>query len=207
MKPLTMKYLKRFLLLIISSIVFFLLYLEIGGRFIINDVDKKMIIHKIRDSEKIPANFSNFYNTVYPNSLSENSWNFVFSAFIDPDHSQRKECPCNQIAYRLFPILEIKNKQFIDQFLIARYIEHHFSQQDCLNFNFDHFDFSENRKGLQKVSKSLFNKETKNLTPLEMGEILALYEAPQRNNRYRNPERAEVRARHFLNLYEKNVNK
>lgn len=207
MKPLTMKYLKRFLLLIISSIVFFLLYLEFGGGFIINDVDKKMITHEIRDSEKIPANFSNFYNTVYPNSLSENSWNFVFSALIDPDHSQRKECPCNQMAYRIFPTLVIKNKVLIDQFLIARYIEHHYSQQDCLEFNFNHFDFLEDRKGLQKLSKSLFNKETKDLIPTEMGEILALYEGPRSNNRNRNPERAKVKARHFLNLYEKNVNK
>ncbi|MCE3075878.1 transglycosylase domain-containing protein [Chryseobacterium gwangjuense] len=201
-----MKYLKRFLLIIISSIVFFLLYLEFGGRFIINDTDKRLITYEIRSSEKIPANFSNFYNTVYPNSLSGNSWNFILTALMNSD-SQRKECPCNQMAYRIFPALEIKNEQLTDQFLLARYIEHHYSQQDCLEFNFSHFDFLENRKGLQKVSKSLFNKETKDLTPIEMAEILALYEAPHRNNRHRNPKKAKARAGHFLNLYEKNVNK
>ncbi|WP_426277076.1 transglycosylase domain-containing protein [Chryseobacterium sp. S-02] len=200
-----MKYLKGFLFIIISSILIFLLYLEFGGRFMINDADKKMITHEIRSSEKIPANFSNFYNTVFPYSLSENSWNFVLAALMNPDSSQRKECPCNQMAYKIFPILEIKNKQLMDQFLVARYIEQHYIQQDCLEFNFSHFDFLENRKGLLKLSKSLFNKEMKDITPLEMGEILALYEAPHRNNRFRNPERAEVRVRHFLNLYKKNV--
>ncbi|WEK69947.1 MAG: transglycosylase domain-containing protein [Candidatus Chryseobacterium colombiense] len=201
-----MKYLKGFLFIIISSVLIFLLYFEFGGRFIINDADKKMITYEIRSSEKIPASFSNFYNTVFPNSLSENSWNYVLSALVNSDSSQRKECPCNQMAYKIFPILEIKNKQSIDQFLVARYLEQHYNQRDCLEFNFNHFDFLENRKGVHNLSKSLFNKETKDLTQLEMGEILALYEAPSQNNRHRNPEKAKARARHFLNLYEKNVN-
>ncbi|MFC3158655.1 Transglycosylase [Chryseobacterium arachidis] len=200
-----MKYFRRIFIVTATAFIVFLLYCEFGGKFILNDSDKQMIAYEIRSSEEIPDNFTNFYNTIYPNSLSENSWNYIFSALID-QKAPRKECHCNQMAYRFFPILEINHKKGIDQFLTARFIENKFSQKECLQFNFNHFDFLENRKGLTKISKSLFNKEIKDLQPLEMAEILALYENPVRNNRNRNPENAKKRTAYLYNLYIKNSN-
>ncbi|GAA4153205.1 hypothetical protein GCM10022217_08680 [Chryseobacterium ginsenosidimutans] len=200
-----MKYFRRIFIAAVTALTLFILYLEFGGKFILNDYDKRIITFNIRASKKLPENFTYFYNTVYPNSLSSNSWNYVFNA-LSKSQSPKKECPCNQMAYRLFPILEIKHKKEIDQFILARFLENNYSQKDCLEFNFNHFDFLEDRKGSVKISQSLFNKEVKDLQPLEMGEILALYENPVKYNRNRNPEKAKTRAYHFYNLYLKNLN-
>lgn len=198
-----MKYFRRFFILTVTIFIVFLMYLEFGGMFILKTNDKRTITFYIGSSEKIPDNFSNFYNTVYPNSLSENSWNYMFKALLK-SQPLRKECPCNQMAYRLFPRLDIKNRNGIDYFLVARYIEQNYSQKECLNFNFSNFDFLEGRKGIREVSKSLFNKDVKDLNLLEMGEILALYENPVKNNRFRNPERAQTKAQYFNYLYLQN---
>ncbi|PRB02583.1 hypothetical protein CQ046_11885 [Chryseobacterium sp. MYb7] len=199
-----MKYLKKILLFIIIVIFSFVLYVELGGRYILNTIDKRLITWSVRSSNKLPENFNTFYNIVYPNSLLQNSWIFLGNAIIN-QNSQKKECPCNQMASNIFPRLGYQNKSSFDQFLIARYIEHSYSQKDCLNFNFRNFDFLENRKGIENVSKSLFNKEVKDLQPMEIAEILALYENPVKNNRYRSSERAKNRTEHFYNLYSKNL--
>jgi hypothetical protein len=202
-----MKYLKRTLFVIFSLFSLFIIYIEFSGRFILNENDRRLITSYIRNSSKLPENFTDFYNTVYPNSLSGNSWEWLFSGLLNPNTSRRKECPCMQMSYRIFPSLEIKYKSSIDYFLVARYLEHQYSQKECLNFNFNKFDFLENRKGTEKVSMSLFNKNIENLHPIEMAEILALYEQPVRNNRLRNPERAKERTQYFYHLYSENLKK
>ncbi len=199
-----MKYFRRFFIITVTIFIVFLLYLEFGGMFILKTNDKRTITFNIRSSEKIPNNFSNFYNTVYPNSLSENSWNYMSGIFTNSD-SPRKECPCNQMSYKILPTLEIKHTKrinyFMNQFIVARFIENKFSQKECLQFNFGSFDFLENRKGLSEVSHSLFKKDAKDLKPMEMAEILALYEAPLKYNRSRNPQKAKERTEHFYHVY------
>lgn len=194
------KYTRWIFILFFSIFVLFFLYLEFGGNYILNTSDKRSITYEIRSSRKLPENFIFFYDTIYPNSLSSNSWNYRRSPLLKSG-SSGTDCPCSQTAYRLFPVLEIHNKKEIDQLLTARYIERHFSQEECLAFNFSYFDFLENRKGVFTVSKSLFQKELKDLKPLEMAEIVALYENPVRYNRFRNPEKAQKRAEHFYTLY------
>lgn len=199
-----MKYIKWVFILPFAVFVSFALYLEFGGRFFINDSDKQMITNEIRSSRKLPENFADFYNTVYPDALQNNSWNYLFTGLVH-GLAKRTECPCNQMAYRLFPILQIRNKKGFDQFSTARYIEHHFNQMECLAFNFEKSDFLDGRRGLAAISRSLFNKETKNLQLIEMAEILALSENPGRYNRLRNPEKAQERAEQIYNTYLDNL--
>ncbi|ROH97984.1 transglycosylase [Chryseobacterium daecheongense] len=201
-----MKYFKRFLILVILAFILLIIYIEFGGHYIINKDDKQSITWYIRSSSKLPENFTGFYNTVYPNALSNNSWDLVRDTF-SSSKTTRKECPCSQTANLLFPVLDIKNKNTFDIFWVTRYIEHRYTQKECLNFNFSNFDFLENRKGTEQISQSLFNKQTKALKPIEMGEILALYENPVKNNRNRNPEQAKSRAKYFCDLYSENLNK
>lgn len=201
-----MKYLKISIALAFTALVFLFLYVESGGRFIIGNSDKQMITNEIRSSEKLPENFTNFYNTLYPNALHENSWHTIFQ-LMTGQNTLIKECPCKDTAFQLTPILAINNKKSIDQFVVARYLEHHYSQEECLSFNFSHFDFLENRKGISKLSQSLFRKDIKDLQPIEMAEIVSLYENPVKNNRYRNPERAKTRAEFLNQVYNNNLKK
>ncbi|MDN4031486.1 transglycosylase domain-containing protein [Chryseobacterium gambrini] len=109
------------------------------------------------------------------------------------------------MSYKILPTLEIKHTKrinyFMNQFIVARFIENKFSQKECLQFNFSSFNFLENRKGLSEVSQSLFKKDVEDLKPMEMVEILALYEAPLRYNRSRNPQKAKERTEHFYHVY------
>lgn len=197
-----MKYFKRILLFISSALILFILYIEVGGKYILSSNDKQKIVWNIKNNDELPKNFITFYNTVYENSLTKNSWSF----FLEGD-SFGKKCPCFQMTHRIMPQLEIKKTSAIDYIIVTRYIEQNYSQTECLKFNFSNFDFLEKRKGIEDISKSLFNKSAKDLKPIEMGEILAVYEKPVKNNRNRNPESAKKRSEHFYRLYLKNLNK
>jgi len=199
-----MKYFKISTALAFTALVLLFLYVEFAGRFIIGNSDKRMITHEIKTSEKLPENFTNFYNTLYPNALHENSWHTVLQLLIG-QNARIKECPCKAAAFQLTPVLAINNKKSIDHFVVARYLERHYSQEECLSFNFSHFDFLENRKGISKLSQSLFKKDIKELQSIEMAEIVSLYENPVKNNRYRNPERAKTRAEYLNQVYINNL--
>lgn len=199
-----MKYLKRFLIFIITLLILLLLYLEFGGMYILNTGNKREIAWNMRSSKKLPGNFVRFYKTVYPDSTLENSWNFYIKSITHSNQSAN-ECPCRQTGNRIMPALDIQNKSTLDYFLLIRYIEQNYSQEDCLNFNFSNFDFLNNDKGIEQVSQSVFNKRAEELQPLEMGEILALYHNPRKSNRYRNPEYTKKRAAYFYNLYLNNL--
>ncbi|MDR3022678.1 transglycosylase domain-containing protein [Chryseobacterium sp.] len=174
--------------------------------YILNTDNKREIAWYMRNSKKLPGNFVNFYTTVYPNSTSQNSWNFYIKS-ITQSNLPVNECPCHQTGNRIMPTLNIQNKSTLDYFLLIRYIEQNYSQKDCLNFNFSNFDFLNNNKGIEQVSRSVFNKPSEELQPLEMGEILALYNNPRKSNRYRNPEYTKERATYFYNLYLNNLKK
>ncbi|MFY1045628.1 transglycosylase domain-containing protein [Chryseobacterium sp. GP-SGM7] len=194
-----MKYLKKISFLILTSIFLFILYLEFGGNYILDNKAKRTILLNMRVNKKLPQNVTRFYNTIYKNSLSKNSWNF----FLSSDY--QKDCPCYQMSHKILPTLEIKNVSPIDYFHVTRYIERNFTQTECLSYNLNNFDFLEKRKGIDTVSKSLFNKSIENLEPLELAEVFAIYEQPLKNNRNRNPEKASKSIKRHYNIYLKNL--
>ena len=200
-----MKYAKKVLVFLVLVLILLFTYIEFGGRYIINQYDRRVITFEIRCRKKLPEKVTTFYNSVYHKSLDKNSWNYNLKSLLG--QNKMLECPCREMAFRIFPTLDIQNKNSLDYTLVTRYLEQNYSQADCLNFNFSNFDFLENRKGINAVSKSLFDKEIKDLTPLEIAEIIALYENTVKNNRIRNPEIAFVRTKYFHELYLKNLNK
>ncbi|SFN25775.1 Transglycosylase [Chryseobacterium oleae] len=201
-----MKFLKSITIALISTFALLILCIEFGGKYFLQTEDRKTITGAMRSTPKLPENFTTFYNTVYPKSLSTNSWDLMIDNIFRSSVS-RKECPCSQTAYTFYPHLTFKAQSVIKYFIISRYIEHYYKQTDCLSFNFDMFDFLENRKGITTLSKSLFNKKIEDLNPVEMAEILSLYENPVKNDRNRNPQHSKVRTSHFYDLYKKNLNK
>lgn len=200
-----MKYIKRVFTFLFLLAILLIVYIEFGGRYILNHDDRRVITFKFRSTPKLPQNFTTFYSVIYKNSLTENSWNYNLKVLAR--QNKILECPCREMASRIFPSLTIKNKISLDYLLVTRYLEHNYSQTDCLNFNFSNFDFLENRKGIEAVSKSLFYKDIKDLTPLEIAEVIALNENPIKNNRLKYPERASARTKYFHELYLKNLNK
>ncbi|MGH1516046.1 transglycosylase domain-containing protein [Chryseobacterium sp. JK1] len=199
-----MKYLKGGLISICTIMILLFMYLEWGGSYIMKNTDKKMITEYLQSSNQLPQNFIIFYNTVYPKSLSQNSWDFSLTN-LSQSHLDINECPCRYSGNRIMPTLDIQNKISWNYILLIRYIEQNYTQKDCLNFNFSNFDFLNNRKGIEMISQNLFNKSAEKLQPVEMAEILALYENPRKNDRYRNPEHTKNRTMHFYNLYLSNL--
>ncbi|PIF44855.1 transglycosylase [Chryseobacterium sp. 52] len=201
-----MKFLKRITVVLVSAFALLILYIEFGGKYVLDIKDRQLITWTMRSTQKLPENFTGFYGTVYPKYLSTNSWDQIINSVFNSNTSI-KNCPCSQTSYFLYPRKTFKSQLIIKYHIISRYIELHYSQKDCLNFNFSTFDFLENRKGISDISQSLFNKNTKDLSPIEMAEILALYENPLKNSRNKNPERAKKRTAYFYNLYSKNLTK
>ncbi|MCT2560889.1 transglycosylase domain-containing protein [Chryseobacterium herbae] len=201
-----MKFLKSITIALISTFALLILCIEFGGKYFLDAEDRRIITVTVGSAPKLPENFITFYNTVYPKSLSTNSWDLMINNTFSSSVS-KKECPCSQTAYTFYPHLTFKTQSVVKYFIISRYIEHHYNPKNCLSFNFDMFDFLENRKGVTILSKSLFNKKIKDLSPVEMAEILSLYENPAKNNRNTNPQHSKVRTAYFYDLYIKNLNK
>lgn len=194
-------------LLLYSTIIFvvacfsFYLYVENGAKIHFSHRERTELIQQIKSAPKLPDNFVEFYNGVYPESLENNFWKKSYHQLTSRYHLD-SELPSQNVAnLSAGPFLRYK-KRYINNILLIRHIEQNTTQTECLNFIFRNFDFLYDRRGIEAVSQDLFKKNVKDLKPLEMAEIISLAENPVRNNRYRNPERAKMRTEVILNRYQ-----
>lgn len=181
----------------------FYLYLENGAKIHFPKKERIELIQQIKSAPKLPDNFIEFYNGVYPESLENNFWKKTYHQSTSR-YLLNNNLPSQNVAnLAVGPFLQY-NKRSINNAVLIRNIEKNTTQTECLNFIFKNFDFLYNRKGIEDVSQDLFNKNVKDLNPIEMAEIVALTENPVRNDRYRNPERAKMRSEVLLNRYQNN---
>lgn len=201
------KILKKIILY--STIIFIVgclsiyLYIENGAKIYFPGKQRTELIKEIKSAPKLPDNFIEFYNTVYPKSLENNFWKRIYK-FSTSYFSIKNDRLPSQIVANLIvsEVLNDNKGKNLNSLFLVRFIEQYTTQKECLNFEFQKIDFRHNRKGIEAVSQDLFKKPVKDLQPIEIAEILALSENPFRNDRYRNPEIAQKRTNVFLERYQ-----
>ena len=185
--------------------VCFYIYIEIGAKYYFSEIDRKEIVDEIKNSPQLPENFVQFYNVIYPKNLSNSTWKTVFRNLISQDSKEKVECLSLSLATRFSIVYNYHGLNIVHPLMMSRYLEKNVSQKQCLNFQFEKFNFLYNQKGVKAVSQNLFKKPLKDLEPLEMSEILALMQNPIRYDRFRNPEKAKQRTNYILKKYKNNI--
>lgn len=182
------------------------LYIENGAKIYFPEKERNELINNIKSAPPVPNNFIEFYDVVYPKSLKDNYFKKFYRQFINFYTNRGERLPSQNVAnISISPFLNNNShKNSLNTLFLIRYIEQETTQQQCLNYELKNYNFLYNRKGIEAVSQDLFQKPVKELKPLEIAEIIALLENPTRNNRFRNPEKANQRTNVFLRNYELN---
>lgn len=200
-------------LILYSTIIFvalsicFYIFIENGAKYYFSEVDRTEFVQKIKNAPELPENFVEFYNVIYPKNLSNSTWKTVFNNLVFQDFKEKKECLSLSLAIRFcVPFYRSYHSyNVVHPLMMSRYLEKNVTQIECLNYNFNNFNFRYNRLGIESVSQNLFKKPLKNLKPIEMAEIIALMDSPTRYDRFRNPEKAKQRTNYILDKYKNSI--
>lgn len=105
-----------------------------------------------------------------------------------------------QVAKNLFLTQEKSVKRKVQEFLLARWLEKHFSKKQILNIYLNRVFFGSGAYGINNASMRFFNKKAKNLNLHEAAILAGVLKAPSRYNYLRNKKVSLERAKVVLSL-------
>lgn len=108
-----------------------------------------------------------------------------------------------QVAKNLFLTREKSIKRKVQEFLLAQWLERHFSKKQILNIYLNRVFFGNGAYGLNAAAKRFFNKRAKDLTLKEAAILAGALKAPSTYNYLRNKEKALERAEVVLSLMQR----
>jgi len=108
-----------------------------------------------------------------------------------------------QVAKNLFLTREKSIKRKVQEFLLARWLEKHFSKKQILDIYLNRVFFGSGAYGLNTAAKRFFNKEAKNLNLHEAAILAGALKAPSRYNYLKNKKEALKRAEIVLSLMQR----
>jgi penicillin-binding protein 1A len=108
-----------------------------------------------------------------------------------------------QVAKNLFLTQEKSIRRKVQEFLLARWLERHFSKKQILNIYLNRVFFGSGAYGLNTAAKRFFNKQAKNLNLREAAVLAGALKAPSRYNYLRNKKEALQRAEVVLSLMQR----
>lgn len=108
-----------------------------------------------------------------------------------------------QVAKNLFLTQEKSIKRKVQEFLLARWLEKHFTKKQILEIYLNRVFFGSGAYGLNTAAKRFFNKEAKNLNLHEAAILAGALKAPSRYNYLRNKKQALERAEVVLSLMQR----
>jgi hypothetical protein len=145
-----------------------------------NPFDEKEIVQlklDIKDAKMLPSNFIDVFDKINPIT---NTNGRLYDGLIE---RYDRACPCLYVARIRF----IKGYSRIktNDYVLAWKLEKEFTQEQCLSYYAEIYDFMNQNVGINKASKFYFDKTIKNLDEEEMS-ILTLV---MRNSALYNPLR------------------
>ncbi len=108
-----------------------------------------------------------------------------------------------QVAKNLFLTQEKSIKRKVQEFLLARWLEKHFSKKQILEIYLNRVFFGSGAYGLNTAAKRFFNKDAKRLNLHEAAILAGALKAPSRYNYLRNKKQALERAEVVLSLMQR----
>ncbi len=185
------------ILLVVLGVTSFVIYLENTGNELISEETKLSLINSAKDTQPIPNNFQEAYNTLYTNSLEDNFWGYVIDRILYTDSKQK--CPCKELASTLETNSPVNQPEYIAVLQIALQIEDYLTQKECLKLIINRLDFLYDVRGIRSASEYYFNKKIEDLNTAELAGIFALMKNPAFYNPKKHPDFFE-RKKHFIRL-------
>ena len=108
-----------------------------------------------------------------------------------------------QVAKNLFLTQEKSIKRKVQEFLLARWLEKHFSKKQILEIYLNRVFFGSGAYGLNTAAKRFFNKKAKELNLHEAAILAGALKAPSRYNYLTNKKQALERAKIVLSLMQR----
>lgn len=108
-----------------------------------------------------------------------------------------------QVAKNLFLTQEKSIKRKVQEFLLARWLEKHFSKKQILEIYLNRVFFGSGAYGINTAAKRFFNKHAKDLNLYEAAILAGALKAPSRYNYLRNKKKALERAAVVLSLMQR----
>jgi len=108
-----------------------------------------------------------------------------------------------QVAKNLFLTQEKSIKRKVQEFLLARWLEKHFSKKQILEIYLNRVFFGSGAYGLNTAAKRFFNKDAQKLNLHEAAILAGALKAPSRYNYLRNKKQALERAEVVLSLMQR----
>lgn len=159
--------------------------MKYGAYFLIEKSHREQFISDIKNSPQLPERFYVIYETMYPDSLSPDTWMHFFNH--GADSNGQTYCACREAFYvGLYPLYVSS----IDAMLITNYIEQNVSQRECLNY------YVKKSAWWFKPSP-LLNVNT--LTDTEIIELFLRFENSSFYNKDRFPDRVQSKVNEILN--------
>ena len=108
-----------------------------------------------------------------------------------------------QVAKNLFLTREKSIKRKVQEFLLARWLEKHFSKKQILEIYLNRVFFGSGAYGINTAAKRFFNKKAKDLNLHEAAILAGALKAPSRYNYLNNKKLAMERAKVVLSLMQR----
>lgn len=108
-----------------------------------------------------------------------------------------------QVAKNLFLTKEKSIRRKVQEFLLARWLEKHFSKKQILEIYLNRVFFGSGAYGINVAAKRFFNKKAKNLNLHEAAILAGALKAPSRYNYLRHKNAALERAEIVLSLMQR----
>ena len=105
-----------------------------------------------------------------------------------------------QVAKNLFLTRDKSIRRKVQEFLLARWLEQHFSKKQILNIYLNRVFFGSGAYGISTAAKRFFNKQAKDLNLHEAAILAGALKAPSRYNYLSNKKKALERAEVVLTL-------
>lgn len=185
-----MKKIKKIILIICFISVLFVaggfLFLRFGGYLFIDKADREHFVNEMKNSPPLPERFYEIYDIIYPDALGSSTLGSYFYNQLSDGFN--RECPCAEATYS-----GIYGRYLgAGLRLISFTLDDDVSQRECLNFYTAKIDFLHGNKGIEKLSKSYFDKDVYSLNDREIIEVIVTMKNPNLYNRKRRPERVEA---------------
>ena len=180
-----MKKLLKFILIGITLVLtigfLFTLYLKSDFYNPFDNNKLENLKFQIDSSNELPTNFVKVFDEINPIT---NTNGIILDGI---NEKYNRECPCLR-AGSMSSLFELRRFK-MNQYVLAWKLEKEFTQNECLNYYVQNFDFGYDNKGLNSASEFYFSKRISELNHEELATLVLMLKNPVLYNPKRFPER------------------
>ena len=199
-----LKIIKYLTLLGVLLFIGFYFYVKYYWHNFIDEDIIELFTTEVKLADKLPKKFYELYNVEYNNALLNNFNNYALKEIL---YTQYREKPPSAQVARMFIVFSSKtpsrHRYKLLEISLTWEIEKRTSQQECLNWITEKYDFLNQAKGIKQASKLYFKKTVENLNEKELAQIVIMLKNSSLYNPFRRQKLIDVKVQELLSKRQK----